>query len=203
MPEGAECEGEWKIVKNIYEDDEKGISVYIVTNRENRECILKIVPNTISVDDLAMEINNQYAANVNGLAPQIYQIIVDVDQIGIIMEKMSLTLREKLLEYEQEGNLTKIMKSVKDACILLNDLHSLRIFHQDLHLDNVMFNDNGDMFAIDFGSSSLLKSKNEATNDRILFNNAFLQPPLFVRRPEYEKAVVQYLDKYVDNPKNV
>ena len=105
------------------------------------------------------EINIQYAASVEGLSPLILQIVVDIDKVGFIMEKMKITLRDKIIQISQEmkkkddTKKEQISNLIISACENVKLLHNIDIIHGDLHLNNFMINENDDLVIIDFGES--------------------------------------------------
>jgi tRNA A-37 threonylcarbamoyl transferase component Bud32 len=56
----------------------------------------------------------------------------------------------------------------------INHLHSLNVYHGDLHTHNIVINpDTGDIRIIDFGESRLI---NELSDKDIKYFNKFLEP---------------------------
>ena len=64
-------------------------------------------------DEIMQEISVQYAAAVEGLSPLILQIVVDIDKVGFIMEKMKISLRDKIIEISQKEKNEMTLKKKK------------------------------------------------------------------------------------------
>lgn len=118
------------------------------------------------------------AANV-GISPKVRSVYLTKTEGIAIMERMPYSLKDVMLSLLPESSfishgeqthfpkkivfpnsadsinskITFIVNKIKDAIIAL---HKVGIFHGDLHVDNVMFNDNIDCMLIDYGISAML-----------------------------------------------
>ena len=123
------------------------------------------------------------AANV-GISPKVRNIYLTKTEGIAIMERMPYSLKDVMFSLLPENSFINngeqtyfpkkivfpngvdsidakikfIVNKMKDAIITL---HKLGIFHSDLHVDNVMFNDNMDCMLIDYGVSSMFMDDEE------------------------------------------
>lgn len=121
------------------------------------------------------------AANV-GISPKVRSIYLTKTEGIAIMERMPYSLKDVMFSLLPENSFINngeqtyfpkkivfpnnadsidskikfIVNKMKDAIITL---HKVGIFHSDLHVDNVMFNDNMDCMIIDYGISSMFIDK--------------------------------------------
>jgi tRNA A-37 threonylcarbamoyl transferase component Bud32 len=85
------------------------------------------------------------------LAPKIIHFTVENDLILLTTQKIAYTYGELAINKEQ------IEKYTEKWHQLLNKLHNLGIYHGDISEENVMFDENGKGYLIDFGLSGSLK----------------------------------------------
>lgn len=105
------------------------------------------------------EIEQQNKAAELGVAPRIFQVMFSTNTSLIIMEKLSYTLQGKIKHLlnspiDSKDKLRELLQILKEVKNLVFTLYSHDIIHNDLHTDNVMFNERLNKFqVIDFGMS--------------------------------------------------
>jgi serine/threonine protein kinase len=119
------------------------------------------------------EVKLHTIASNHDLSPKI--IRSDSKKGSIVMEKMHTTLSDLLntIKYDPD----EMEQVAQKVYHLVETLHSLGIFHNDLHTDNIMIDSNGTLKLIDFGDASTDPNPNEydalLNSDFALFNESF------------------------------
>ena len=134
----------------------------------NCQYVIKVVYN-----DVLNEVDLQVRASEAGMAPKIFQYFVSKSgRQYIVMEKIrgetvadvlkNIIKKEVVSGKPNFERLSKTINSlVKDMFDAIKRLHSAGIEHKDLHLNNVMYNeDKGELQFIDFGFSKLIENFN-------------------------------------------
>lgn len=161
---GDKCKGPWS-TKDILGKGMYGEIFNICDRESNCNYIIKVAD-----DDMSEEAELQLRASKAGVAPRIFQYFVDnADKEYIIMEKIRgktvKDILEDLIKKEVQGkpNFKRLAKAidslVNDVFSAIMRLHSVGIEHKDLHLDNIMYNeDKGELQFIDFGLSKPIEN---------------------------------------------
>ena len=138
-----------------------------------------IIP--INKESFIKEINIQYmCSKKSNLCPKILASII-CDYGGfIIMEKMDITIHQRLFniledenKYEEMVFYMNIINLYKNLLFNLTQLHKINIFHGDIKLDNIMLFNNKIKF-IDFGKSSNIVTKENILLDIKMLESSFL-----------------------------
>ena len=118
----------------------------------------------IPMNPFEKEVAFQVVASSHALAPIVYNSwsgnysttwgsgLQDV----LIMDKMDLTIREKCFE-----DLSYVSGFDRSVLGMIDDMHSLNIFHGDLHSGNIMTDSLGEPWLIDFGKSKFIPEGGE------------------------------------------
>jgi len=164
---GEKCKGPWTMKEPLG----KGMygEIFNLCDKEsNCEYIVKI-----GDDDMSEEVDLQVRASEAGIAPKIFQYFVGkTNKEYIVMEKIRgetvKDIVENIIKKEIVSGKPNFKRLSKTINSLVNDmfdaikrLHSAGIEHKDLHLSNVMYNeDKGELQFIDFGFSKLIENFN-------------------------------------------
>ena len=105
---------------------------------------------------LLKEINIQMMASKIGISPKIYEAYKCDTGVGFIMETLPGDTYKQFLWSGALSNNYKINEYMDKLLKVVEKMHDKRIFHNDLHMNNVMIN-NDDIKIIDFGRSYHLK----------------------------------------------
>lgn len=95
--------------------------------------------------------------------PNIYSSYYDkkTDQLYIIMQWISgETLAEKM---QRNISLPLYLKWMQELCQILNSMSKRHFQHKDIKPENIMFNENGDLYLIDFNISVSVPNQIEGT----------------------------------------
>lgn len=145
---------------------------------ENCEFILKVDKNGYN----CREVISQLEASQTGLSPKIHEVwrcIKNKKDIAtiIIMDKLDITLEDFLKDEKNKKFVNEIIDKVFS---LLDNLHKIKIIHNDTHLQNFMIKIDKEeikLFIIDFGKSektnSFFKIDEMITDFNILRDDIF------------------------------
>jgi len=153
------CRGPWRQKHAIYSMASTGVEVWNVCDAKG-QCmyVYKLMRN---VDESAVlrEMSLQNMAAEAGLAPSIIEVTIADDEGIIIMEAMDITMSdaiESLLE-DKDKDKDKVRQAIYNMALqarhLLDNLHTLGLYHGDAHSGNFMLNKAGEWQLIDFGQS--------------------------------------------------
>ena len=176
IPEGLDdCLGPWT-TKLIYTSEQTGEEIYQAHSESTgNDYIMKSFNlETSDVEDIIQEIDFQNQVAVEGLAPQLYQLVVSTQNISFIMAGLKETALNRLIRYTKTGDTASILKLIKNICDCTQLLHKIGIQHGDTHFENFMFDDEDSLMIIDFGQSSEF-DKLSYVNDFVLINNSFAE----------------------------
>ncbi len=143
---------EYEIIEsNIAQGKEGAISIVMVNNSP---CVLKQFKSAKSKDRLSREATLQTEAAELGIAPEIYH--VDYDKKQIFMQG----LQYLLIDVVKSRSPPTITNREKQQIIdIFNSLDARGIFHNDGNARNLMINDDGKIYLIDYGMSKRIDSK--------------------------------------------
>lgn len=139
-------------VETLDEDKHTTLFGRAVELKAGTSVLIKKCQNTFSLDGLKLlntqewEAIFQNKAAQAGLAPAIYGF--DNERNVVVMAPLAQTLKDKIAE---TGEFT-----IDDQCqyvALMYELDNIGVFHNDYKLDNFMFDQQGVLYAIDFGLS--------------------------------------------------
>ena len=126
--------------------------------------------------------------------------------LGIVMEKMDITLEDLLKIRWQNQPATLGSLNSKEETLLMNLLitqYNIRLYHGDLHLNNIMAKLNNGVVEsfkfIDFGSSKIAESKRRVKEDWNTLIRNLERRKTFIRNLERKK----YLDKLINKIKDL
>jgi len=164
---GDKCKGPW-IMKDMLGKGVNGEIFNLCDKVANCQYVIKVVYN-----DVLNEVDLQVRASEAGMAPKIFQYFVGKSgRQYIVMEKIrgetvadllkNIIKKEVVSGKPNFERLSKTINSlVKDMFDAIKRLHSAGIEHKDLHLNNVMYNEDKDELQfIDFGFSKLIENFN-------------------------------------------
>ena len=142
----------------------------------DKEYVVKIVKRFD--DKFKKEAVLQHFAGEKDIAPKILQVYRTRKGEGVmVMEVMTQSLTELLNGFKHDYE--KVETIAKEVYDLIEKLHSLTIYHNDLHTDNIMLDGHGKLKLIDFGDAS--EDKNDQEYNSLLnsdfqsFNEALYQ----------------------------
>lgn len=144
----------WKFTKNIY-----GGYIYEVSDGVHCDYIGKIIKieyiddtdDYTAYDRVRNELIIAKLMSDEGIGPTIYDMCMNENEGIIIMEKYDGNLRQLMLSYFFDRTIP-IENYLNDVAILVDKMHSLNIYHADLHLRNIFYK--GSALVIgDFGFS--------------------------------------------------
>lgn len=202
---GDKCKGPWTM-KDVLGKGMYGEIFNICDKESNCEYVVKV-----GDDDMSDEVDLQVRASEAGLAPRIFQYFVGkTNKEYIVMEKIRgetvNDILENLIKKEIESgkpNFKRLSKAINrlviDMFTVIKRLHSAGIEHRDLHLKNVMYNeDKGELQFIDFGLSKTIENFNPMVLDddyvRVV-NEVQSHIPFFFSGTDYFDDVSDIYDK--------
>jgi len=155
--EGHLCIGQWQYGDLIQDGEYTGEKVYrVCAPNDACEYIAKVIPIlNKDVNEIMDEINIQQIAFEHDLAPEILQVVVDTDKVGFIMSALTVTAKDRILELLTAGDNAGVIRVINTIFTVIDKLNRCGITHGDAHLDNFMYDRNGQLKVIDFGRSSL------------------------------------------------
>lgn len=137
---------DYKIIKNIRDDDKKQISIIEL---DNKKYILKKVKNSDAnlINMLINEVNILHALESSNISPKFYKSNISDTDNYIIIE---LIKGKPIYQLKFEDNRQKISFMLK-LCAAIKKIHECGIVHCDLKPDNIMLDTNNEIKIIDFG----------------------------------------------------
>lgn len=139
-----------------------GVMSWGIDSVTGQHKILKCFKNYVGTitDDIVKEIlfikkmneKNNSAISINGI------YIDDDNHFYIVLEPLAMTLYDyfKLISFYPMPQIARLNKIFSKMELILNDIHSVGIVHNDTKLENIMFDYYGNIFIIDFGISDFI-----------------------------------------------
>lgn len=132
--------GQAKVYKGVYNDTNIALKVLV-------DIDIKCFKNEVTVLSKLSHEN----------MPKFYGLVHTKDVIGLVFELVNgKTLDEFKLE---DLNDTMKVNIAKSMCSVLAYMHANKFIHRDLKLENVMMDQNGKVFLIDFGIAKIMVGK--------------------------------------------
>ena len=155
-----------ELLQNKQEITTNGQSSKIYTDKDNKYIIKEIqLTNWVTKEDIEKEYNIQTEAYNLGIAPKIYNCIIENTYGYLIMDKIenveSLTSYYKRKNKIDNDKFENTVLNIKNA---INKLYEKGIYHLDLHSDNILIKENGEIIIIDYGLSEIYVNDDKLKN---------------------------------------
>ena len=164
--QGDKCNGVWQLGNRIG-NESKGGKLYSAfpqgVNDQEYSYVFKQIsfPDLESRKQFLRETNLQIKASELGLSPKIYEIFLNDDKGGIIMEKMEYTVDQLIVDVLKSDlsdtyKVTIIYSIIENMFYIIKKLGDNKILHGDIHFGNFMIKNN-EIKIIDFGLGRIIK----------------------------------------------
>ena len=155
----------WKFADNIYRD-------YVYNVNDDNSNDYKYVAKVLKIDNReADRVRNELIISKlmsdEGIGPKVYDMSLNENEGIIIMNKFDGNLHQLMSKYKTNKNI-KMLDIINVVSGLTKKMHSLNIFHGDLHLRNILYSNSGDIAISDFGNS--LYTTSQELKDSELIN---------------------------------
>lgn len=134
-----------------------GEIIHVKHKETGRDMIIKKYKDTDVESDTIKEIS--YLKYINKLNPHIavilYGVIFANNSIYLVEEYLTHTLLKEI-QYLGLNDTDELEKIIRKTLVVLNELNGIGISHNDIKLDNLMFDLDGRLKFIDFGVSDYL-----------------------------------------------
>lgn len=141
----------WKISSKIANDF--SVAIYEVCEKYDCNYVIKCQSSS-NIVALENEVRCQRRAASHFFAPKVLDSWKTDKGFAFIMEAMKETLSTRLLRVQSVEEAVNIIENILD---LIVKLHSVGITHNDLHIQNIMFDKYDQVKFIDFGRSNCSK----------------------------------------------
>lgn len=103
----------------------------------------------VHVDDVSSEVEIMYKIRGQTYVPQIHYDFIEDDHQYIVMDYVKgRTLHKYAASNKLSSNQIKLV--IAELVIAYEQLHTINICHKDVHLNNIMIDENGHIMLIDF-----------------------------------------------------
>lgn len=185
---------EYKLVTLL---GEGGMSaVYRAYQEElDRYVAMKLLSDKLLDDNTYVERFNQEAKTAAALE---HQHIVPIYDFGIyeqtsyvVMRLLSQTLEERLV-VSKPFTLNAALQMLRGIAKSLDYAHSRGVIHRDIKLSNIMFDDTGTAYLVDFGIAKIMQQDSNLTTENIVLGTPSYMSPEQWRDDPLTSAVDQY-----------
>ena len=146
----------WKLGKQLGSEGKDGYVCEVTNN--NEIAAMKIFKNKKSINKIKKELDFQKQAALKNIAPPILSDWeITENSKCFVMQKMNRTLLSIVKEQNNTLNQSQIDRLIE----LYTKLTNIKLLHNDPNiLKNIMENNNGELFLIDFGFTEKITIKN-------------------------------------------
>ncbi len=174
-----------------------------------REVAIKVLPSTLAQQTGYMERFTREAETAAALEhPHIVPIVDYGTQRGISYVVMRLltggTLADRISHTQAEGrglpSLGETAKLLRELASALDYAHNRGVIHRDIKTSNVMFDNQGNAYLVDFGIAKLMHATNKLTGTGVAVGTPTYMAPeqwsgeeVFPATDQYSLAVLAYI----------
>lgn len=161
----------------------------------DRHVAMKLLSDRLLDDGSYIERFNQEAKTAAALE---HQHIVPVYDFGVyekssyvVMRLLSQTLEERLLSAPPFA-LDDALEMLREVAKALDYAHSRGVIHRDIKLSNIMFDETGTAYIVDFGIAKIVQQDSNLTTENIVLGTPSYMSPEQWRDDLLTPAVDQY-----------